>query len=359
MEEAFTGEFENTFAESYMRNHKAVTVKNLRCFPRCSDNEHKDNGFCGNLVIIRWNAPTKTESLEAFSEFQEASLPARFELNSIVSDEDIHSIQTLMRGEVIRNDSLSGKITFSRESKGWHYGWMAGRGNGSQAFHEMRIYLFEKRADGTYICKLYLQSPQFQVTSRKRVRQKKTADPDQLSTEKPNRKRKADDESPLFGEKLTKPKLSSSPSKTKLNELPKDHPLTNMQEPPFTNHLQSAVSGTSTLPSTAQQRSANFFQNIFQNGYPISSTPPTYQHISSTPPTYNFPFLFSNNSQHSILSAPAPAPSDYEVLDVLWQPTPPNSFAQILFQRQQLIKQMEDEKEKQQQQQQQPARPVL
>jgi hypothetical protein len=172
----FNGEFENRFADSYMRNHKAVTVKNLRCFPRCSP-EHKDNGYCGNEVVAHWRTQARqaTGEYETYSEFQEADAPSRYDVHQIVPESELYAVPTLMRGEVVEADVNNGSIHFSRESKGWHYGWMAGRGNGSHALHEMRVFLFERIDRDNFVCRLLLRSTPFQVTSRKRIRPKKNS----------------------------------------------------------------------------------------------------------------------------------------------------------------------------------------
>jgi hypothetical protein len=83
-------------------------------------------------------------------------------------------------------------------------------------------------------------------------------------------------------------------------------------------------------------------------------TPPIYQHgaLSTTPPTYNFPYLFSGGNENNFLSGMFGGSNDgSEVLDVLWQPTPPNTYAGILMARQQqqqyMMQQQKEEKEKQ------------
>jgi hypothetical protein len=179
----YIGEFENKFADAYMRNHKAVTVKNLRCFPRCSP-EHKDNGYCGNEVIIRWRTQARQAGgeYETYSEFQEADAMPRYSVNEVVPESELYGVATLMRGEVAEADLNNGSIHFSRESKGWHYGWMAGRGNGSHALHEMRVFLFERLDRDNFVCRLVLKSSPFQVTSRKRIRPKKNSSASSMSS---------------------------------------------------------------------------------------------------------------------------------------------------------------------------------
>jgi hypothetical protein len=44
--------FPQTFHQCYRRNNKAGGVKNVRCFPLCS-NPHSPQGFCGQAVLAK------------------------------------------------------------------------------------------------------------------------------------------------------------------------------------------------------------------------------------------------------------------------------------------------------------------
>ncbi|KAH9248356.1 hypothetical protein BASA81_014030 [Batrachochytrium salamandrivorans] len=183
------GEFVTSFAPSYMRNHKAINVKNLRCFPSCSNEQHFDTGFCGNRVVASYFtlntlALPRPEMLECYAEFQVASTEDRFRVSQVVHE---HALGELIKGEVSEGppatpasvvagtgdiNPRTGRITFSRDMKGWHYGWMAGRSH-HQTLHEMCIYLLERNGTGgddSLTVVLVMHSPAFQITSRKRIR---------------------------------------------------------------------------------------------------------------------------------------------------------------------------------------------
>jgi hypothetical protein len=359
---SFTGRFENVFKPSYMRNHKAVTTKNLRCFPVCGE-EHRDNGFCGNEVVVTWAAegPKPPGELETYAEFQEAEEAPRYKIGQLVSDAELNddgdrnrddrNKKNLMKGETKEGkDPLNGTLHFARESKGWHYGWMAGRGNGSHALHEMRVYLFERVSMDKSICRLVMNSTPFVVTSRKRLRGKKLARDEADDGEDDD----DDDDGTKKRAKRINPIKGASPAKRSVQYMAKSEapvlpPLPTMSNsnrqhsiPPFSmsiplsdsmrmdsNNSMGNPNGTShitfaqpprrvpgfvhfgnvqhhqqshgptppqylpTPPSLSTQMSAPPFTTQRLGGAPqwpfaVSSTPPIYQH-STTPPMYTHP----------------------------------------------------------------------
>ena len=46
-------EIDNQFARLYARNNKSKTKKNMRCFPHCCANGHREKGFCGTAIRTR------------------------------------------------------------------------------------------------------------------------------------------------------------------------------------------------------------------------------------------------------------------------------------------------------------------
>lgn len=53
MQNMMTAHFLQEFDGEYLRNNKSNGMKNLRCFPVCSPNEHNQCGFCGSGVLVR------------------------------------------------------------------------------------------------------------------------------------------------------------------------------------------------------------------------------------------------------------------------------------------------------------------
>ena len=43
-------QFDDPFGCQYLRNNRSTGQKSLRCFPRCCDQGHKAQGFCGSPV---------------------------------------------------------------------------------------------------------------------------------------------------------------------------------------------------------------------------------------------------------------------------------------------------------------------
>ena len=330
---AYQGVFENKFAPSYMRNHKAITVKNLRCFPRCGP-EHKDNGFCGNEVIVKFSTGGRVDPTEyqTFSEFNEAESEPRFKVNQTYSEAAVHNVSTLMPGDVQESDMNHGTLHFSRETKGWHYGWMAGRGNGTQALHEMRVFLFEKVDPQTLVCRLVLRSPQFQVTSRKRIRPKKSAsgedgkkkrskrqstnddddedDDDESSEEdekakgKPGRKKAGSKKEPVEGKVAVAPvALVKEPTKVQSAAMPQPQqlPRSTMNPPPFGfNNLQQrrppVFMGDSNRPPTenGHGNGSTSMPQVYSQ-YPMNSAPRPQQ---VQPPPHQQPHAPMPQQQH-------------------------------------------------------------
>jgi hypothetical protein len=237
---------------------------------------------------------------ETYSEFQEADAAPRYDVNQEVLESDLYGVPSLMRGEVVESDPSNGSIHFSRESKGWHYGWMAGRGNGSHALHEMRVYLFERLNRDYFVCRLLLRSTPFQVTSRKRIRPKKASSSSSMNSEakqlkkqqrlsrKDNNDDAGDVETPIkssIGIKLP----SSLPPPIPAPNIPHHH-LMDM------NEMNSTSSSTSAIPAPPPQQQ-HHHQTMQPPSQPHFSQPPLPSSKMDKPPAV--PAFSRPKTQHA------------------------------------------------------------
>ncbi|GBG26052.1 Hypothetical Protein FCC1311_022722 [Hondaea fermentalgiana] len=170
---AVTGEFTSDFSKRYQRNNKRGGLKNLRCFPKCSET-HKDRGFCGGSVHAKLEtrfAPNILREVVCLARFarsasislsmanspdasledaaQGTSTPVPFG-SDLVRPGDIISasrLNELRRTRVDRTKPWivgdlaqapqteikagetihSASFEFNRMRWGWHYGWVSNK----------------------------------------------------------------------------------------------------------------------------------------------------------------------------------------------------------------------------------------
>jgi hypothetical protein len=166
----------NKFAEIYLRNNKSKTKKNMRCFPHCGDDGHRDQGFCGSPVSVSVSDGSKVNSQDLASLvvfggihcsiqqpacvvgqlIDEKDLPSFAESNSLLSGTHMH---VPFKGEF--------SISPGRR-KGWTYMWNNNRGRG-KVCHYFWVCAFKKSAGGSLVCVGCCQSSGFEVCSSKRT----------------------------------------------------------------------------------------------------------------------------------------------------------------------------------------------
>ena len=119
----------------YQRNNKQNGLKNIRCFPYCSD-PHRLSGFCGHSLVfllgelLPSNA-TRTNFL-AYGEF------------TLKDSKTIHQGDVITREIALSNQRRNGddlfkpwfpgdvelidrQIIFNKQKKGWHYSWISNK----------------------------------------------------------------------------------------------------------------------------------------------------------------------------------------------------------------------------------------
>jgi hypothetical protein len=154
----------------YQRNNKQSGLKNIRCFPACS-NPHRLRGFCGNSIVFK---PSKSLSPLTIS-FGEFALKdsVTLRVGELINQDTIDAnerVEDLFkpwhRGEGAGNNS----IEFNKQKKGWHYSWQANK-HTSDSEHVFRVYLLEKaaaQAQTLYRCIGVYDSPAFTIFCRRR-----------------------------------------------------------------------------------------------------------------------------------------------------------------------------------------------
>ena len=158
----------------YQRNNKQNGLKNIRCFPYCSD-PHRLSGFCGHSLVfllgelLPSNA-TRTNFL-AYGEF------------TLKDSKTIHQGDVITREIALSNQRRNGddlfkpwfpgdvelidrQIIFNKQKKGWHYSWISNK-HTSESEHVFRVYLFN-RTDSNLTCLGTYDSPAFTIFCRRR-----------------------------------------------------------------------------------------------------------------------------------------------------------------------------------------------
>ncbi|GBG26732.1 Hypothetical Protein FCC1311_029532 [Hondaea fermentalgiana] len=181
------------YTRRYQRNNKRSGLKNLRCFPLCSD-EHKLRGFCGRPVFLAVENPQQ-KRLRAFAEF--VKLPTKSDeepglrIGEVVTTARIaENLRTkneqfnpwlegeLEDGSVFAN---AAQVTFviNKAKRGWHYGWVANK-HTCESEHVLRAYVLEEVSSGNFRVIASSDTPSFTLFCRRRQRQNLDRLPAQL-----------------------------------------------------------------------------------------------------------------------------------------------------------------------------------
>jgi hypothetical protein len=180
------GEFE----KKYQRNNKKGGIKNLRCFPQCSNMEHRKGAPCTGPVVVavKVKLTNPKNPLVAYARFRlyKPSADETFEWDlmhyHLGGDYSITELGLNIRsranqhgrefpGEIHADVSKSGTIRAKVEfrARGWHYGWTGGRYKTDQR-HYIEINFFEDLRDGSNTLRHIgvLESSTFGVFSSRR-----------------------------------------------------------------------------------------------------------------------------------------------------------------------------------------------
>eukprot|EP00924_Labyrinthula_sp_SR-Ha-C_P007917 snap_masked-scaffold_41-processed-gene-0.11-mRNA-1 protein AED:0.47 eAED:0.47 QI:0/0/0/0.5/1/1/2/0/823 len=193
-------EFKDTkeWVGRYQRNNKRTGLKNLRCFPFCSE-EHRPRGFCGRSVDLSLpNNEPRFSQLVFYGQFvpdDEPAAPAEFppeeklttksgriktkpvfiRLDTILSRTELERntrTKTDLAKRLILGEWCDGIVSFNRTKKGWHYGWVANK-HTCDFKHKFRAYAFEvcEGKKKFLKCVSVVDSPSFTIFCRRRQRE--------------------------------------------------------------------------------------------------------------------------------------------------------------------------------------------
>ena len=169
----------------YQRNNKRTGLKNVRCFPYCSE-QHVEKGFCGRPVILRVARSHRdnTPPIFAWGEFRRVDDPRDVDVGTTLNGNEIRSktkdpkgakADTLTApyfegivdgGEKSRTSQLV-KFIFNQRKKGWNYAWQASK-HTAKARHAFFAYVFIDIGQDLFQCIGVYISPTFILYCRKR-----------------------------------------------------------------------------------------------------------------------------------------------------------------------------------------------
>lgn len=191
------------FRTKYQRNNKRGGQKNLRCFPGCRNGTHVASGFCGDTINVHvvMSRITTTGGVK-ICPFQATNpgictfcrfVPLDSSYSVDVSGPQVEPGQALPLEDVkqhVRNREnpirplmagtfkgcasegtmQSAVFEFNADSKAWHYGWSAPRGQGQlggDMQHVLEVLFFKPMGTVLY-CLEILRSDAFTVFSSRR-----------------------------------------------------------------------------------------------------------------------------------------------------------------------------------------------
>jgi len=175
----------DVFCDRYQRNNKLGGVKNLRCFPTCSD-RHRVRGYCGRSVFVHVVLRPEGVSMEQLGllrvvgEFGRCVTEPRFRVGCKVSEVELlprfrskeEPMKELLRGELCKAKLDNGTAVFelNRNMKGWHYGWVSNK-HTCNSQHCLKVFVFEETGvPGELVCVDQIVSPKFVIFCRRRRR---------------------------------------------------------------------------------------------------------------------------------------------------------------------------------------------
>jgi hypothetical protein len=184
------------FQSHYIRNNKASGIKNVRCFPQCSDGIHNPNGACGgpievlmratdghNLDLGKFVAYAELSTNTFFPRYQPGIVTTMSNLLPLVrrKSEPLLPLHFAESEQPYGNGSETNIVfSFNRGQKGhtanrgWHYGWKSSKHKATE-LHVVRVYVFEVGSPNSVQCVSSIESTAFKVTSSRRRPEAKEA----------------------------------------------------------------------------------------------------------------------------------------------------------------------------------------
>jgi hypothetical protein len=180
---------ESSFGGCYQRTNKQGGKKNIRCFPSCRPEGHRDTGYCGDSVFLRLVTQGRTDKIfddvVSFCEFRpmDAEDDPVLQLGALVPwaiiEKDVKDKKRPMnrlflasaeQGAATTNNpghhpSEDVVLQYNKERKGWHYSWCGGRHKKER--HTLRFYAGRMVGDAFEVL-FQVDSPSFSLYSGKR-----------------------------------------------------------------------------------------------------------------------------------------------------------------------------------------------
>ena len=144
--------FLQNFKSCYLRNNKLGGIKNLRCFPQCSDKGHCQSGFCGQSIKTQINmsdSKLNIEDLVFIGQLkpQTAMTDAKIEYSNesidiILDNKKKHD--SIYLGNIIKKSNNIYEIEYNAHPKYWTYKYESHRMK-MEMKHEFIISVFLKK----------------------------------------------------------------------------------------------------------------------------------------------------------------------------------------------------------------------
>ncbi|KDO27876.1 hypothetical protein SPRG_07148 [Saprolegnia parasitica CBS 223.65] len=171
-----------SFRAYYQRNNKKGGLKNLRCFPTCSNGVHMPTGFCGSPVIVHVATTTTRYDVLVCAEFcpldtSTLEPTGLSRLRDIKTTEQLTSLAAKNAAAhapwYVADRIAPGEYSLNSRKRGWHYGWTSNR-HMADTKHVLCVYVFE-RNKATRDCCFWTcvgvgWSPPFQLYCRRRAK---------------------------------------------------------------------------------------------------------------------------------------------------------------------------------------------
>ena len=291
------------FTDKYQRNNKQTGVKNLRCFPTCAAEGHQPTGFCGRKVKIQMEPATHL----ILAEFTQITLPVLFPPHARLSLEDVQRHRGLMVGKPVLQPGESdydwtvdvlpdivrttcqqiaeGKdfsVLEFRVRRGWHYDWVSNR-HTCMNLHCMRTYMFAIIDEGRALrCIKVLDSPPFQVYSRRRS----------LKTLKDTHMQSA---SQLTESRMQKRESAETADSSEMNDESDDEDSEEKMDDIMVTSQLTAPKPASRLRSAMSSSSTSSYVSLPQSTSPLGYLPQGVLHFQPGPS--RSPYVYSAQVQ--------------------------------------------------------------
>ncbi|GBG32919.1 Hypothetical Protein FCC1311_091452 [Hondaea fermentalgiana] len=309
------------WTNKYQRNNKRSGLKNLRCFPYCSE-PHKDKGFCGNAVnmTVRRLPQGPRDPLFAWAEFRRTDIDRDIKVGTVVSTEKMTSGERhkgdprlpYYRGEVgdgsdvdaaddeeeekvaadrRRKDASSQEdaaelvknrmqdvlhFSFNRRKRGWNYSWAANKHTGN-ATHALFVYIMVPHGADAFRCIAVVAGPSFLVLCRKRPSEDEDGGPARTT-------QLADDLGPTTQRKVA----GTTPSPT--------IPPTSAMSSSYPSPIQSGASIASIASIASSGNDRRDHHSMRDRGFNMGSPLQASEPIHLQPPQEMHPIDFSASS---------------------------------------------------------------